>query len=100
MSSFLSRLVIVHDFNSLGAIVSPLKNNAKLIIDSYAVVTRQISAQNLKSIPRWYPQITQLKSGIQLVQLSNRDRPKVSGQLSSGFGIATVKDIPCCIISK
>jgi hypothetical protein len=51
--------MIINDRDISGAVVGPIKANAVLLIDPYAVLSFAVARQGFKSIARWYPHFFQ-----------------------------------------
>jgi hypothetical protein len=51
--------MVIHDFDALCRIISPLETDAILIIDSDAVLAAAVTLQRFESVPRKTRQIAQ-----------------------------------------
>jgi hypothetical protein len=62
--------VVIDDFDGVGAALAPHETQAPLIVDTDAVLSFPVSAQGLKAIPGWNPQVIQSVSRVQHFQLA------------------------------
>jgi hypothetical protein len=70
--------VIVNDFDLIRSILPPRKTDAKLIIDTDAVLALSVSSERLQIIAWWNSQIGQSDSCFNLIQLPERHALNVS----------------------
>ena len=102
--------MVVDDFHIFRTRHSPTEADAKLIVDTDAVLFRTVTPERFKSISRWYPQVFQLSGDLQLTQFAAGNRldigkpldPMAAGQLSSVSVLERnnhVESITPCVIN-
>jgi hypothetical protein len=102
--------MVVDDFHIFRTRHSPMEADAKLIVDTDAVLFRTVTPERFKSISRWYPQVFQLSGDLQLTQFAADNRldigkpldPMAAGQLSSVSVLERnnhVESITLCVIN-
>lgn len=65
------RLVVVDDFNVMGACRSPVETETILVVDAYAVLPHPVTTQRVQLVPWWDPQILKSPSDLKLTQLAS-----------------------------
>jgi hypothetical protein len=68
--------MIINNFNIRWTVLGPLEADAILRIDPYTVLPSPFSRECLQAISRWYSQIIQETSGVQLIQLADSHGPQ------------------------
>ena len=69
--------VVVDDFHVIRAPIRPNEADAPLVVDADRVLSRPITAERLKAIARWRPQIVQHTRRVHRLQLTTGDPEEI-----------------------
>lgn len=79
--------MVIGNLDLVGITVAPLKANAPLIINAYAVLTLATTFEFLQPIPGWQSQVRQILGCIEHNQLSECPAMNIVWKLSRTFSM-------------
>jgi hypothetical protein len=86
--------MVVHDLYIRRTILQPPEADSILIVDSNATLAFPVPRKSLQSVAGWNPEFLQKLYGIELIELTPRNRPQLPwAGLTRLLGILPVKDI-------
>src|SRR5437868_2845276 len=86
--------MVIDDLHRLRAGVGPAKTDAELVVDANGMFSASVAFQGLKSISGRHSQRIQPGRGVELVELSPGDSPKVARAGATGsLRVAAVEDV-------
>ena len=89
--------MVISDFDVRGWAIEPLKNNAPLLINTYAVKVFEIAWEFFESITRWNSKLGNFRCWMNLEKFESRSLLDVSRKLFSKF---TIEDHLCFFAVK
>jgi hypothetical protein len=85
--------MIVHYFDQFGVGSSPLEDQAKLVVDPYTVISRQVALELFKAISRGHLKVSELMSSIEHIEFSASNGPGGLWNAPGCPGIFAIEDV-------